>query len=362
MKSLLQKVYNKQHLTQQEANQIFDRLINGELSQIEMTALLVALKLKGEKPQEIAGAAQALRSNSVPFPNTNYPTADSCGTGGSGMNTVNISTMVAFVLAELGVSMVKHGNRSISSKCGSADVLEQLGVKIDMSPAQAKTCLDKTNFCFLFAPSYHPGVGNVMPVRNTLQTRTIFNSLGPLINPAAPEFQLMGVYSPALCLPAAESLRLSGCQAAMIVHSEGYDEITLHNQTHVVELCDDKIENYCLTHADFKLPACSEQDIKGGQPEDNKKIFENILKGRTDNSKSKAIANTVAANAAALLKITGTINNLAEGAQKALSVIASGLAYERLASVVSYSKQCSKQASKQVENNTVNDRETNNDD
>ncbi len=338
MNELFQKIYTKQHLTRYEANRMFAALVNGEISQVEMAALLIGLKLKGEQPEEIAGAAEALRSNAIPFPSRNYKTADSCGTGGSGMNTVNISTMVAFVLAELGVPMVKHGNRSISSKCGSADVLEQLGVKIDMSPEQAKNCLDKTNFCFLFAPSYHPGVGNVMPVRNQLQTRTIFNSLGPLINPAAPEYQLMGVYAAELCLPAAQSLQLSGCQSAMIVHSEGYDEITLHSQTTVVELRDDQITSYSLSHRNFGLPCCSESDIKGSDPISNRAVFEKVLKGQLDNEQLKAIGNTVAANAAALLRVSNQANTLKAGSKMTLDVIHSGLAYERLMSVVDFSR------------------------
>lgn len=337
MNPLIHKTLTKNDLSQNQATQLFDELIKGNLSQIETTALLVGLKLKGEQPQEIAGAAKALRENANHFPNTQYPTADSCGTGGSGMNTVNISTMVAFVAAELGIAMVKHGNRSISSKCGSADVLEQLGVKIDMSSEQAKSCLDKTNFCFLFAPAYHPGVGNVMPVRNELQTRTIFNSLGPLINPASPEFQLMGVYSPELCDSAAKSLRLSGCRSAMIVHSNGYDEITLHSPSHVVELKDEQINNYSLTHSDFGLPCCSEEDIKGSDPQTNKAIFEKVLKGTLDGKTLKSIAHTVAANTAALLKICGKENDLKIGTQKALTVLNSGKAYSRLETVICYS-------------------------
>jgi len=338
---LIQNIYAKDDLSYSEAMRVFDQLIKGEFSEIEMAALLVALKMKGEKPQEIAGAAAALRANANYFPTTTYATADSCGTGGSGMNTVNISTMVAFVVAQLGMPMVKHGNRSISSKCGSADVLEQLDVKIDMSAEQAKNCLDETNFCFLFAPSYHPGVGNVMPVRNKLQTRTIFNSLGPLINPASPEYQLMGVYSPELCLPAAESLKLSGCQSAMIVHSGGYDEITLHSSTNVVQLTDNKIDSYTLSHLDFDLPSCSDLDIKGADPVSNKEVFEQVLTGRLHSDKLKAIANTVAANSAALLKICGKVDDLKIGTQNALSVIKSGLAYKRLEKVVSYSQELS---------------------
>ena len=338
MKNIQDKLYQSQNLTQQESAALFDAVIQGKMSDIELTSLLIALKMKGEHPSEISGAALALRKNANKFPTTSYQTADSCGTGGSGMNTVNISTMVAILLAEFGLPMVKHGNRSVSSKCGSADVLESLGLKIEMTAKQAKECLDKHNFCFLFAPSYHPGVKHVMPVRKQLQTRTIFNLLGPLINPAQPEFQLMGVYSEELCLPAAETLKLSGCQSAMVVHSAGYDEITLHSATKVVELKNNQINQYYISNKDFNLPGCSPEDIVGNDPKYNTEIFVDILKGRLDTNKKMAIANTVAANAGALLKISGNANTLAEGALKSLELIQSGESYTRLETIVNESK------------------------
>jgi len=338
MKNIQTKLYQSESLTQQESELIFNAVIQGELTEIEITSLLVALKMKGEQPQEIAGAALALRHNALPFPKTNYPTADSCGTGGSGMNTVNISTMVAILLAEYGLPMVKHGNRSVSSKCGSADVLERLGVKIDISPQDAKTSLDKHNFCFLFAPNYHPGVKHVMPVRNQLQTRTIFNLLGPLINPAQPKFQLMGVYSEDLCLPAAETLKISGCQSAMVVHSAGYDEITLHSPTTVVELNNNKISHYTISNQDFDLPSCHQQDIVGNDPVYNAEIFKDILKGKLDTEKKVAVANTVAANASALLKISNKVDTLAEGAEQCLQLIKSGRAFTRLEALITESQ------------------------
>jgi len=339
MNQILQNIYANKNLSLDESNQIFNLLIKGQLTDIEITSLLIGLKLKGEQPEEIAGAAQALRKNAVAFPKANYCTADSCGTGGSGMNTVNISTMVAFVLAELGLPMVKHGNRSISSKCGSADVLENLGVKIDMSPTEAKECLDQTLFCFLFAPKFHPGVGNVMPVRSALKTRTIFNLLGPLINPANPNFQLMGVYSPELCMPAAQTLQLAGCKSAMVVHSHGYDEITLHSPTSVVELIDGKLESYSISHLDFELPQCDKEDIGGNDPQSNTEIFINLLQGKLDTPKMIAIANTVAANAGALLKVSGKTISLKQGAEKSLETIHSGRAFLRLQSVINFSNE-----------------------
>ena len=338
MNSIQQKLFQLEDISQLEAQQIFTQLIKGELSEVEMTSLLVSLKMKKEQPQEIAGAAQALRENAISFAQTNYQTADSCGTGGSGMNTVNISTMVAFVLAEIGLPMVKHGNRSISSKCGSADVLEHLGIKVDMDAQQAKQCLDETNFCFLFAPLYHPGVGHIMPIRNQLKTRTIFNLLGPLINPASPDFQLMGTYSEELCQPAAHSLMLSGCQSAMVVHSNGYDEITLHSPTKVVELKNKKMQSRTLTHNDFGLPKCHETDIAGDTPELNARLFVDVLKGHFSEPKRLAIAYTVAANAAALLKISGRVDDLKNGARQALDILESGHANNRLNQVIRFSR------------------------
>jgi len=337
MKKLLDTIYHQQHLTQQQASEVFSALIRGEVSDIEMTSLLIGLKMKGEQPQEIAGAAHALRKYANFFPKTNYPTADSCGTGGSGMNTVNISTMVAIILAEFGLPMVKHGNRSISSKCGSADVLESLGFKIDLTAEQSKQCLDQLNFCFLFAPAYHPGVRHVMPVRNQLQTRTIFNLLGPLINPASPEYQLMGVYEPKLAAPAAESLKLSGCHSAMIVHSSGYDEITLHSPTQIVELDQGKIRCYTVNHTDFDLPKCEQQDIAGQDPIINAQIFSDVIAGKLDNKKTNAIANTVAANAGALLKLANKATSLSNGAELAIQIIQSGKAKKRLADLIELS-------------------------
>lgn len=337
MKSIQEKLFDKENLDQSEAKAIFDQLIKGQLTDIEMTSLLVSLKMKVEQPEEIAGAAQALRENAVNFEETEYLTADSCGTGGSGMNTVNVSTMVAFVLAELGLPMVKHGNRSISSKCGSADVLENLGVKIDMNSKQAKDCLDDTRFCFLFAPIYHPGVGNVMPIRNQLKTRTIFNLLGPLVNPAFPKYQLMGIYSEHLCQVAAETLKLSGCKAAMVVHSNGYDEITLHSPTKVVELCNGNIDSYSIDHSDFSLPACQEIDISGDTPEVNAALFIDVLRGDLLLPKQEAIAHTVAANAAALLKISGRVSSLSDGAKLAMNTLKSGQAFSRLEKVIEFS-------------------------
>lgn len=334
MKTLQQKIFDKQDLTQREAHQVFSDFVSGEQNEVTIAAFLVALKMKGEKPQEVAGAAQALRQKANEFAKPDYATADSCGTGGSGKHTLNISTLVSLIAAANGMKMVKHGNRSISSKCGSADVLEQLGVKIDCSPSVARQCLDQVGVSFLFAPQYHPGVKHVMPVRNQLKTRTIFNLLGPLINPANPEYQLMGVYSPDYCYAAAESLRLSGCKAAMIVHSEGCDEITLAGPTQVAELINGEIKEYQLTPADFGLNSVPLNALFGGTPEENAAKFVEVLKGEAE----QPIVDTIAANAGALFYIAGKSHSLKQGVADAKEIMEKGLAFEKLISLAEVSQ------------------------
>ncbi len=330
---ILEKLYTGNSLSSEESYSIFSKVITGKIDSNLITSLLISLKIKGETPIEISGAVKALKENAIHLPIQNQVVSDSCGTGGSGKNTINISTMVAFVLAEFGLPIAKHGNRSISSQCGSADILESLGIHINLTPNQASNCLHKTNFTFLFAPDYHPGVKHVMPVRNTLQTRTIYNLLGPLINPASPKYQLMGIYSKGLCFAAAESLRLSGCLGAMVVNSGGYDEITLHNQTDVAELSDSVISEYQITHQDFGLPKTKPSDISGQTPDVNKQILQDVLSGNINHGKNRAIAYTISANASALLKINKKTNNLKDGAEMIMSLLESGKCIDKVKQV-----------------------------
>lgn len=335
MKLLQEKIFARQDLSQAETTAIFKKLISGKESQLSIASTLIGLKVKGESPSEVAGAAQALRANASFFDKPDYSIADSCGTGGSGKHTVNISTLVSFIAAVKGMKMVKHGNRSISSKCGSADVLEQLGVNINMSPKIARQCLDEIGVSFLFAPLYHPTVKNVMPVRNALATRTIFNLLGPLINPANPEYQLMGVYSADYCYAAAESLRLSGCKAAMVVHSCGCDEITLAGNTHVAELKNGEIFEYDMTADNFGLTSIPLSELVGGSAKDNADIFKKVLQGKA----SSAIQNTVAVNAGALFYLSGFSQSIKLGVEESLNIIQQGEAFEKLQQLVALSQQ-----------------------
>ncbi len=322
-----------QNLGFAQAQRLFDTVMKGQLGEIELTAALVALKLKGETPDEIAGAAAAMRANAAPFTTDRSRLFDCCGTGGDGANTINVSTTAALVAAACGLNMVKHGNRSVSSKSGSSDLLQALGINIEMTPQKASETLSETGFTFLYAPLYHQGVRYAMPVRTTLKTRTIFNLLGPLANPARPEFQLLGVYDESLCLPLAETLRTLGTKRAMVVHGSGTDEIALHGPTKVVELNRGEIGEYRLNAADFGLANYSLEQLAGDGPEYNAEATRAILAGKGEEAHNAAVS----ANVAALLYLSGDVKTVREGAEFARDVLKSGKANDTLAKIVEVS-------------------------
>ena len=295
--------------TKQESQAFFKHVIQGDVDPIVLAAVLGALKVKGEQPDEIAGAAQAMRENALAFSSPDELIADSCGTGGDGANTINISTTAAIVAAACGLKMTKHGNRSVSSKSGSADLLEHFGINLSPTPEQARVCLDKANICFLHAPQYHAGIKHAMPVRKTLKTRTIFNILGPLTNPAAPQVQLMGVYDPDLLEPIAQTLKLLGLKRAMVVHGSGLDELAIHGPSQVCELNDGDIKHYELTPADFGLPSYPLDAIEGGTPEQNANFSRAILSGTGE----PAHVDAVAINVSALLVMAGIATDYKHG-------------------------------------------------
>lgn len=329
----IEHVIAKQSLSYAQAKTLFDQIMQGNMSDIELSALLISLKMKGEISDEIAGAAASMRENAVAFITNKTQLADSCGTGGDGSNTINISTTSAVVAAAAGVNMVKHGNRSVSSNSGSADLLKALGINIDMTPTQAAKCLEHTNFTFLFAPHYHSGVRHAMNVRTTLKTRTIFNILGPLANPAAPDVQLLGVYDESLCLPMAQTLHTLGTKRAMIVHGSGTDEIALHGPTQVVELDNGKITQYTLNPSDFDLANYSLEQLAGEGPQYNANASLAILQGKG----SKAHNAAIIVNVAALLYLTGQAQSLKQGAQITHSLLRSGKAMDTLNAIIEVS-------------------------
>ncbi len=317
-------------LTRGEAERLFEAIVGGAIPGPTLAAILAALKVRGETPDEIAGAAAALRAAATPFPRPDYDFADTCGTGGDGARTINISTAAAIVAAELGIPVAKHGNRAVSSRAGSADVLEALGVRLSTTPEQARRCLDEVGLCFFFALEYHPGMRHAAPVRRALGTRTIFNLLGPLVNPSQPTHQLVGVYDPALCIPVAETLGRLGVRVALVVHGEGLDEIAVHGATQGALLRDGKVEAVTLTPEEVGLGRHPVEALAGGDAEANATLIREVLAGRG----APAHRDAIAFNVGALALITGRARTLAEGVALAQEVLATSRGADRLARFV----------------------------
>jgi anthranilate phosphoribosyltransferase len=332
MERIMESLYQRQHLDQTQAQSLISRIVNGELSDVEISALLVALKIKGETSAEIAGAASALRASATPFPKPQTSVVDTCGTGGDGLGTINISTIVGLVAAECGVKVAKHGNRSVSSNSGSSDVLQRLGLKLDITPQRAAQCLEQYNFCFLLAPLYHPGVRHVMPVRTALKTRTLFNLIGPLANPASPEIQLMGVYDAKLIDTMAEALKNLGCQKAFVVNGGGLDEIALHTETQVAYLHNGTIERWVISPEDAGLKRSSLESLQIEDPVAIAAALLCVVKGVGKPEHVDAIA----LNTAAVLLLADKVSDLKQGVEMAKQVIASGKVAERLAQIVEF--------------------------
>ena len=328
---LLEQLYSGHSLSTSESTALFNAVIQGELSNEQIAAMLIALKVRGANTEEITGAVAASLQNAKAFPHPNYPFADIVGTGGDGQNTINISTASAIVAASMGAKVAKHGNRSVSSKSGASDVLTALGVNVNVTPEQARQALDEIGVCFLFAQQYHSGFRYVAPVRAALKTRTIFNILGPLINPARPTYHLLGVYAPELVKTYAETAIALEHQHSFIVHGSGLDEVALHGETQVAEIKNGKIEYFILTPEDFGLKAQSLESLRGGEPQENAQMLTALLQG-----KGKAEhANAVAANTALLLKLFGH-EDLKQNVQNVLVHLASGKTFETLQKLTRY--------------------------
>ena len=328
---LLEQLYSGHSLSTSESTALFNAVIQGELSNEQIAAMLIALKVRGANTEEITGAVAASLQNAKAFPHPNYSFADIVGTGGDGQNTINISTASAIVAASMGAKVAKHGNRSVSSKSGASDVLTALGVNVNVTPEQARQALDEIGVCFLFAQQYHSGFRHVAPVRAALKTRTIFNILGPLINPARPTYHLLGVYAPELVKTYAETAVALGHQHSFVVHGSGLDEVALHGETQVAEIKNSKIEYFTLTPEDFGLKAQSLESLRGGEPQENAQMLTALLQG-----KGKAEhANAVAANTALLLKLFGH-DDLKQNVQNVLAHLASGKAFETLQKLTTY--------------------------
>jgi len=326
MLKLLNKLYQSISLDEKEAEELLLSFLSESADPICVSAALVALKIKGETPEEIAGAARAMIAKATPFQTGNNETLDTCGTGGDGYSTVNISTASALIAAEAGCPVVKHGNRSVSSRSGSADILEQLGIPLNLSIGGQKKCLDKAGICFLFAPAFHPAVKYVMPIRRNLKTRTIFNILGPLVNPARPAYQVLGVYAKELCDPVAKTLLKLGTKRALVVHGSGLDELTLHDTTHAVYLNDGTLEERTFHPSDFGFPTSSLESIRGGSPEENADWLRMLLKGKGSDVHKQAVA----MNAGAGIWVAGKSSTIHEGIQMSLDILNTDRGWNRL--------------------------------
>ena len=327
MKEYLKKLFAGQDLTRRESQEAMDLLMAGETPPEHVGAFLGVLKGKGESIQEIAGLVESMRNHALKLPIQRQDLIDTCGTGGDGAHTFNISTVNSFIVAAAGLGVVKHGNRSISSKCGSADVLEELGVPIDLTPEECAQSVDDIGFGFLFARTLHPSVKNVAPIRSSLGVRTVFNLLGPLTNPAGAKRQLIGIYDPSLLEQLAHVLRELGSEEVMLVHGDdGLDEVTLTAETSVAHLKNGQIRTYKIDPKALGFQLCHTDDLVGGDAAQNGQILEGILGGNI----TGPMRDIVVLNAGCALMVGGKADDIPSGIELANSLIDEGKALDRL--------------------------------
>lgn len=341
---VLHRIANhRQSLTRDEARGVMAEVLAGECTDAQIAALLVALHMKGETVEEIVGFAEAIRHAATPLPVHRNSTVDvsgterdalvdTCGTGGDASGTFNISTVTALVVAGAGVRVAKHGNRSVTSKCGSADVMEALGVNISLSAARVAACLDEVGIAFLFAPAMHSAMKYVQPARRELRLRTVFNLLGPLTNPAQASAQVVGVYSAELVEKLAEALSMLGVRRALVVHgNDGLDEITITTSTRIAEVRDGAVHSYEVTPEEFGLQQATMNDISGGDAAANAGIIREILIGKKSPCRDITLL-----NAAAALVAGGKANHISEAMPIAEDAIDSGAAARKLEALVRF--------------------------
>ena len=323
-------------LTQDEAAQAMKEMMEGEATPAQIAAFITALRIKGETVDEITGMAQVMREKSLKVATDGF-LVDTAGTGGDGQDTINVSTIAAVVAAAAGVKMAKHGNRAASSACGSADVLEGSGVKVNLSPEGVKRCLDEVGIGFMFAPVFHPAMRHAGPPRREIGIRTVFNILGPLTNPAGAQAQVLGVADPTLGDKMAQALGRLGTRRAMVVHGDdGMDELSITGPTQVWEVSEGKVRSYTVTPEDAGLPRSTLDSIKGGSVERNVEVFRSVLEGAGGPPQD-----VVLLNAAATLVVAGQATDLKDGASKASEAISSGAAAEKLQAFATLSQELS---------------------
>ena len=343
IKNAISKVVLQQDLVEAEMIEVMNQIMGGEATQAQVGAFITALRMKGETIEEITGAARVMRDHATPIRvgkaldidreeiNLDRETIlDTCGTGGSGTKSFNISTTVAFVVSACGVKVAKHGNRSISSACGSADVLESLGVNLNVTPEQVELCINEVGVGFLFAPALHGAMKHAIGPRREIGIRTIFNILGPLTNPAGADRQVLGVYDEKLVEVLAKVLVKLGCQRGFVVHGkDGMDEITLTGPTRVAEINEGQVTLSTIEPEDFGLRRCLLSDLQGGDAEENAAIVRDVLAGSEGPKRD-----VVLLNAAYALVAAGITENVDAGLQKARNMIDDGLAKAKLEGLV----------------------------
>jgi len=329
MKSFVAKAVSGEPLTAREASSAFDLMMSGEATDAQIAGFLIALRMRGETVDEITGAAATMRARATPVAAPD-DAIDIVGTGGDAKGTYNISTCSALVTAACGVAVAKHGNRSVSSKSGSADVLEALGVKLTITPEKVGECLREANVGFMFAPAHHSAMKHVMPARKQLATRTIFNLLGPLTNPAGAKSQLLGVFADEWVAPLAHVLKNLGSRRVWVVHgADGLDELTTTGPTHVAELKDGEVREFTITPQEAGLPVASPDDLLGGDAAENAKAIEAVLSGEKN-----AFRDIVLLNAGASLIVADKAANIRDGVEMAARAIDEGAAKQALARLV----------------------------
>ena len=327
IKEAILKLSKKENLNYEEAEEVMNEIMSGKATAVQMSSYLTALSMKGETIEEITGSAAGMRANCIKLLH-NMEVLEIVGTGGDNSNSFNISTASAIVIAAGGVAVAKHGNRAASSKCGAADVLEELGININISPEKSRRILSKINICFLFAQNYHIAMKYVAPVRKELGIRTVFNILGPLSNPAGANIELMGVYDESLIEPLAKVMQNLGVKRGMVVYgTDKIDEISMSSETKVCEILDkENLKSYTISPKDFGYDFCDKKELEGGSVKENAEIIRNIFNLKDNGAKRKAVC----MNAGAGFYIAKKVKNIKEGVQMAENLIDEKKAFEKL--------------------------------
>jgi anthranilate phosphoribosyltransferase len=329
----LKKLVNGNNLNTKEMKIIMEKIMTGELPESLIGAILTALSIKGETVEEITAAAVIMRNFAEKIKINKRIRLDTCGTGGDEKGTINVSTAAAFILSSGGVSVVKHGNRSVTSKCGSADVIEALGGNINLGPNQVEDMIDKINFGFLYAPTFHKAMKYAAPVRKSLSIKTIFNILGPLTNPGKTNYQVVGVFKPELTSKLASAFKNMGSKRVLVVHGmECLDEISITRETKISELFNGEVKEYYISPEDFGLKRGKMKEIMGGTKEENASIIKNVFEGEKG-----TIRNFIILNAGAGFYVTGKSKTISEGITFAETLIDSGKTKKKLQEYIEYS-------------------------